>query len=75
MLPIYTKNFHMLFSLGQSCKNIEYSWQDQAHLLQIKGPLFMNDKLSAERNEHANNFAKVTVPMYSSLIMTRFKPS
>ena len=50
-------------------------WQDQAHLLQIKGPLFMNDKLSAERNEHANNFAKVTVPMYSSLIMTRFKPS
>ena len=40
-----------------------------------KGPLSMNDKLSADRNEHANKFAKFTVPIYSSSILTRFKPS
>ena len=28
------KNIQMAFSFGQTCKNAEYSWWDQAHLLQ-----------------------------------------
>ena len=51
----------------------EYSWRDQAHLLQR--PLSMNDKSSADRNEHANNFAKFAVLVYNSSILTRVKPS
>ena len=38
-----------------------------------KGPFFMNDEPSANRDEHVNNFTKITMPIYTSLILTRSK--
>ena len=32
-----------------------------------KGPISIKDKTSADRDEHANNFAKVAVPIYISM--------
>ena len=39
------------------------------------GPLSTNDKLSTDRIEQTNKFAKFKVPIYSSSILTGFKPS
>ena len=38
---------------------------------------FYHDKPSADRDEHANNFVKFTVPIYtnSSLMLTKYKSS
>ena len=37
-----------------------------------KGPLSMNDKLSADRNEHANKFVELTVIIVINIIITSY---
>ena len=70
-LLVFIKSQTTLF--GHTCKNAEYSWWDRAHLLQ--GSLVNDNKPSADRSKQANNFIKFKVPIYSSSLLTRFKPS
>ena len=47
----------------------------QTKRISYKGSFSLNDKFSADRNQHTNKFAKFTVPIYNISILTRFKPS
>ena len=67
------KSIQMLFSLVKLAKL--QSTAGETKRICCNGPLSMNDKLSADRIEQANKFAKFTVPIYGSSILTRFKPS
>ena len=62
------KSIQMLFSFGQTCKNAEYSWWDQAHLLQRtlvhEWQIVSRSNMSMPTNLPNSQFCQYTVLRY-----------